>query len=383
MKQLLTLLLAVVLSLSLVACGKNSEPPADRPQTAITQMEDNLAATQNCVAVLRVQINPAFDLYLDENDRVLAVDAVNDDAKQILANTNVVGENGVDAIGRLWGEAASRGFAGSGTIYVTPVYASDNTSAQALVNDLPEALAHLSVSIELDEDGIIEVTSTNQGDSNNTLVNTSQVEKDTEGNIFTRHFDESGRLVREVTEFTNGDRQDMTFDKGGLPLTIVIDYANGDHYEATLLNGIHVTSTRTLANGAQSQTTYDANGIAVLTTGTAADGGQIEELYYSNGEIKQHTIRYADGSYNIQTYSENGLKLTQESAYVNGAGALIGSKFLYDASGNVTEYYGQDNFGRPVHKIYNSDGTSVTYRTETDGAVTTIYYDSNGNEIHP
>ena len=198
MKKLLMMLLPLLLALSLAACG--GDTGGDKPQSVIALMEDKLSSVQDCVAVLRVQINPAFDLYLDKNDRVLAVEAVNDDAAQILNSTNVVGENGVDAIGRLLEAAANRGFTGS-TVYVTPVCKEGNTTAAALVKELPVALAYLNVSFEMDEDGEVEVTSNNPSGSS-ALANTTTTEKDSEGNTLTRYYDENGRMVREVTEFT-------------------------------------------------------------------------------------------------------------------------------------------------------------------------------------
>lgn len=387
MKKLLTLLLAFVLTLFLVSCG--GDVNNDKPQSALALLEDKLSSVQDCVAILRVQINPAFDLYLDENDRVVAIDAVNDDAKLILSDTQVVGENGVDAIGRLLEEANRKGFVGN-TVYVTPVYRDGNTSAAALVNDLPDALAHLNVSFEMDEDGVVEVTSSSPSGGNNALANTTTTEKDREGNTISRYYDKNGRMVREVTEFVASHapeskpahRQEITFDQSGVPVTIVIEYANGDHYEAMLVNGKHASSTLTAASGARSQTTYDANGIAGLTTGTNADGGSFEELYYANGEIKQHTVRYDDGSYNIQNYDENGVKRSEEGEYVRYDGVLTWWNNLYDAGGNHTEHFGRDNFDRPVHTVFYGDGSSMTEVTESDGSVRIIHRDAAGNETY-
>lgn len=387
MKKLLMMLLPLLLVLSLAACG-NTDTPDDTPQSALKQMENNMASLPNCVAVLRVQINPAFDLYLDKNDRVLAVEAVNDDAAQILNNTAVVGENGVDAIGRLLEAAANRGFTGS-TVYVTPVCKEGNTTAAALVNELPDALAYLNVSFEMDEDGEVEVTSGNPSGSS-TLANTTTTEKDSEGNTLTRYYDENGRMVREVTEFAASQapegkpahRQEITFDQSGVPVTIVIDYTDGMHYEAILVNEKHASSTTTNPNGYRSQTTYDADGIAVTTTGIKADGGKFEEIYYANGEIKQHTVRYDDGSYNIQNYDENGVKRSEEGEYVRYDGVLTWWKSLYDADGNHTEHFGRDNFDRPVHTVFYGDGSSMTEVTESDGSVRVIHRDAAGNETY-
>lgn len=419
LKRVLALLLAVGICFSLVACGGSAssgdEQQSNQPSTAVSLMEERMAAMEDCVAVLRMQINPAFDLYLDAKDTVLAIEFLNDDAREVLSHVEVVGQNGMDAIVLLMSAIFTSGLLKEdATLSVTPVYQAGNSSTGELVKDIPAVIADLktgmqlpfALSVEMDGDGVVEDTSAGiNGDGENdpaadkTDVSLSgdetDVEKDADGNIvktvrldeagniWTHYYHTSGQLEKETMEGPDGEHRETEFDRDGSPVKEIIDRADGSRVESFFTNGKATKTVQTDVHGTVMETTLDGNGTPLLTTGTAADGASIERTYHPNGEVKEATNRYADGAYNTQTFDENGVKLTYEGAYVNANGTTVTFKYLYDANGSETEYYGQDNFGRPVHTIYHSDGTSETYRTETDGSVTTIYRDAGGNEIYP
>jgi len=85
MKKFLALLMAVILVFSLTACRSGSEDLSNGsvPQQTNTQTVD-FVAPNNYSVVLLASINPQIKLYLDDDGIVLAVEAVNDDAKQII-----------------------------------------------------------------------------------------------------------------------------------------------------------------------------------------------------------------------------------------------------------------------------------------------------------
>lgn len=390
MKKLMVLLLCATLCLSLAACGSSSDEQTGKPQTVIEQMKENMAATEDCVAVIRLQINPAFDLYLDENDRVLAIACLNNDAKQLLGNTDVIGHHGMDVIVMIVSAVFERGMVKEEvSIYLTPVCQEGNTTANQLIEEVPQAIESLkadrqldvAVSVAVDEDGVVAGVSADPDDGNDSSQadwqqvpltgNETEVEKDGNGNI-----------VKTVEILDTGDVQAHYYDEKGRLTQIVIDYADGSHYESLFSDGKLSQSTRTDVHGTLTQTTYNADGVPVLTTGTTADGGALEWTHYANGEVKDAVVRYADGAYNKQSFDEAGIKLSEESAYVRVDGVLTESKIFYDASGNRTEYYGRDNFDRPVHVVYHADGSSTTEVTESDGSVRIVRHDASGNEIH-
>ncbi len=83
MKKYLALLMAVFLTFSLAACKKNQENFSSGSATTIVE-NDDFKTPDNYAVVLLASINPQIKLYLDDNGIVLAVEAVNDDAKQII-----------------------------------------------------------------------------------------------------------------------------------------------------------------------------------------------------------------------------------------------------------------------------------------------------------
>ena len=82
MKKILAAALALCLLLALGACGNSDRPaPADS-----SDEQDAFVTPAGCVTVLQITINPQFRLYLDADDKVLAVEPLNADARSIVAS---------------------------------------------------------------------------------------------------------------------------------------------------------------------------------------------------------------------------------------------------------------------------------------------------------
>ncbi len=79
MKRLVSVIMAILLTLSLVACGNGKDAADDKKEAFVKP--------KSYATVLLVTINPQFKLYLDDQNKVLAVEPVNDDAKSIAKNT--------------------------------------------------------------------------------------------------------------------------------------------------------------------------------------------------------------------------------------------------------------------------------------------------------
>ena len=79
------LLLAILLCLSLIACQAKKDPAPTEGET-VTELPDNDGdgtpdMPEKTAAVIYISINPEIALFIDENDRVLAVEFLNEDAK--------------------------------------------------------------------------------------------------------------------------------------------------------------------------------------------------------------------------------------------------------------------------------------------------------------
>lgn len=91
MKKIMCAVLTLCLTLSLAACAKDTKDPKTA-STADTSKDQSSAATVSTesfvkpydyASMLIITLDPQFKLYMDENEKVLALEAVNDDAKSI------------------------------------------------------------------------------------------------------------------------------------------------------------------------------------------------------------------------------------------------------------------------------------------------------------
>lgn len=99
MKKVIALLLALSLIFIFAACGGKNDSSStnkdavSKPITDTnTSQEDAFVKPEHYDTVLLITINPQFRLYVDENEEVVAVEPVNDDAKSVVKDTKVTGE---------------------------------------------------------------------------------------------------------------------------------------------------------------------------------------------------------------------------------------------------------------------------------------------------
>ncbi len=86
MKRILCLFLAITLTFVFAACGDKQDVSSD----------EAFVKPDSYSTVLLVTINPQFRLYLDDQDNVLAVEPVNEDAKTVIKDTQFNG--GLDKV---------------------------------------------------------------------------------------------------------------------------------------------------------------------------------------------------------------------------------------------------------------------------------------------
>ena len=80
MKKIISIALALCFVLALVSCGKSGTSSLE---TSSGDSAEGFVKPEQYASVLLVTINPQFRLYLDENGKVLAVEAVNKDAESM------------------------------------------------------------------------------------------------------------------------------------------------------------------------------------------------------------------------------------------------------------------------------------------------------------
>ncbi|MBE7092834.1 MAG: hypothetical protein E7365_06630 [Clostridiales bacterium] len=88
MKKFLAILLAVMLLLTFAGCNRDTDTGVNN----VTPAPEAFVKPENYVTVLKVTINPEFNLYLDKDGVVLAVEPVNADAKSVAQDITATGD---------------------------------------------------------------------------------------------------------------------------------------------------------------------------------------------------------------------------------------------------------------------------------------------------
>lgn len=107
MKKILSVVLALCFVFVLASCGKSDTPPIE--PSSQNHAED-FVKPQEYASVLLVTINPQFKLYLDENGKVLAIEALNEDAQSFKNSISFENESFETVIEKIIVEANKNGF---------------------------------------------------------------------------------------------------------------------------------------------------------------------------------------------------------------------------------------------------------------------------------
>ena len=117
MKKLTAIILTVALLISLVACGGEKpkttatiQPVTATPATTATPVDKNFEKPAEYASVLLVTINPQIRLYLDADGKVLAIEAVNEDALAIKDSITFANESVETVVKNIVTTANEKGF---------------------------------------------------------------------------------------------------------------------------------------------------------------------------------------------------------------------------------------------------------------------------------
>lgn len=130
------------------------------------------------VSAIYFRINPEFKIQLDENNFVVNLECLNDDAKNIFCDINVVGMKGITAIDVLLTTVFSSGVVKEDvTVYVSPYYQKENDLASQLVKEIPALVLDIKEKVNYSHEVSVELTDSN---SENTVSKQQESESKTE-----------------------------------------------------------------------------------------------------------------------------------------------------------------------------------------------------------
>lgn len=163
MKKLLSLALILCLVLALAACGKGDATSQESDAGSAAEV---FVKPAQYASVLLVTINPQFRLYLDENEQVLAVEAVNQDAQSIQEHVSLENANVEAVVESIVTAAHDAGFVkAEATIHIEMSESRQtNPDTSALLSrvekqaqDTAEKL-HVEIQVQIDKDDVSDPT---------------------------------------------------------------------------------------------------------------------------------------------------------------------------------------------------------------------------------
>ena len=110
MKKIIAIILVVTFVFTLSACNNKNTVSDTDTSAPISTSSESFIKPENYASVLLVSINPQFKLYLDENNKVLAVEPVNDDAKSFSDSIDFENKTVEAVVGNIVEKANEKGF---------------------------------------------------------------------------------------------------------------------------------------------------------------------------------------------------------------------------------------------------------------------------------
>ena len=300
------IILAIFMSFSLVACSNN-------------HMESNLNSQndEKCLKsyiLVHVEVNPSFDVHVDNGGVIVGIDCLNNDAKKAYEGLDIVYSEFVSGIKQLLENMYDKGFIKNNSDVVKfSIKASNSTTydiasaANQISNDFCSNI--LDVNFEINTEIVQNANNVSSKEQNNNENERPSHVVNEDGSEIFYTFYENGNIATEELRFIDNDNLKVTvityFDENGALLSEITDQEDGYHRERTYTNDI----------------------LSKEYVHIPQDGGHnVTSAFYENGQLAEKRDYQID--------------IDRETIY------------RYDQSGKQTEYIGFDNNDKPVHIKY-------------------------------
>ncbi len=349
--------------------------------------------------VLKITVNPEFELYLDMDSCVSRVRCLNEDAVTAFeAMTN----NGVNVIGQFYNDAmkmilenlSSTGFltaeteqiqiettvhielpeedlAALASALAEPVeeYSAENDLAVTV--EAPAAEVDTEVEVELPEDDRVK-------HKPNDVV-TYEVDEERAGfgshATHTSYYDENGYLYKSEAHFDTGCYWINEYGSNGNMTRSEMLTLSGSLSEAFYdESGNKTKDIYTSADGSRTETTYHENGNVASRISTNPDGTPSSESTFNKaGVLVFYKYYYPDGDVGETTYNDSGLLIYNKT--VHGDGGITETTYYENGNAQSSIYDGPDGH---IEWHHFEDGTMSRYVENSNGAYHETVYYSNG-----
>ncbi len=137
MKKILALLMAITLLFSLCACKKDGDVLSNNESDVTETVE--FVKPEDYATVIGLKINPEFELYLDKEDNLLALNAVNEDAKVMEKDIDLSKKDLASVVSAIITKAQEKGYATQGGYMILKILDSNKTDETAILKKASDA----------------------------------------------------------------------------------------------------------------------------------------------------------------------------------------------------------------------------------------------------
>lgn len=325
--------------------------------------------------VLKITVNPEFELYLDMDSCVSRVRCLNEDAVTAFQNMtnnqiNVIGLAYADAMELILAGISSAGFLTAETeqiqiettVHIELPEEDLAALASALAEPVEEYSAENSFTLtveapipEVDTEAALEMPEYNIEKGEPNSEKTFECERSGENGTYTGtmtvYYDENGIRYKRVEEYTDGFYHIEEYESNGGTTYRKYGTASGNSTEHFYdENGNETKRIFYTVGGSCSEYTFHDNGNQASRLVNVSGGGYIEEYWTKSGIPISSISIGADGSRRESTWYENGNMQSE----------------IYNGPDGHTEWH------------YFEDGTMSRYVNDSNGAYSEEVYYSNG-----
>lgn len=372
--------------------------------------------------VLRITVNPEFELYVDMDGCVSRVRCLNEDAVTVFQSMtdqgiHVIGQDYPNAMKVILENLTDTGFLTSETkqiqIETTVHIELPEEDLAALATTLAEPVEEysaendLAVTVEasvpeIDTDVEVELPEYDEfkGEPNSERTLDMVDQSGNQIGIHTQYYDENGIKYKDEynnfdgsyqiyeyapngykTRFemltTDGFYQECHFNEYEIEISRTDEYPDGTRREASYHeNGNLSIEVYSNSDGTGSETHYDKSGATTYFKSVDTDGSITETTFYENGNTKSSIYDGPDGHIEWH-YFEDGT----QSRYVEDS-SLGYHETVYYPNGQVAASIGSsgerryDESGKLTYEKYTSDSMSYLFE---NGAL--VYFIQDGREV--
>lgn len=358
--------------------------------------------------MLKVTINPEFTLYLDEAQKIIRAEAVNEDAKTLFTELDVTGQTYADCMTAVLNGACDQGYLKDGGKITIEYEIADPNAMEIAAISTPVAQFQQDKEMELEVSTGLYTEEIAEGqktavvngqtlfihrlpilDSDNKTVGESTVYFTIEipANVIGYNKERMKACVKWISQYDDGTVSVSYFENGFVTHRYDME-PDGVIYQVTCDKNGEIVSEKTIypenytrqnEDGSTTTMTFYPSGVMKTADTTWPNGDYQHEEFSENGNIKymhwqtggnygettfredgtqsKHVYRNADGSYGEYTYFEDGSSFSRMEQHEANGDYYVDTYYPGGQVETSTSNYGTFHYNPDGSYSYYNDGS--------------------------